>query len=160
MARISGAWRMSPVAQTKSNRLVRQRSLHWKRGKQAREAVIASIPKAAYAMSLEELGLSPRVTQHIGAAGIVNVGQLLEYSSRGDEGLLSIPNIGSKALGEIKQSLEKVVGKPVELEPVAVEVGCRRTPPLVASAPVVVADTGEAESAEEAQKLFIERGQR
>jgi transcription termination/antitermination protein NusA len=103
-----------------------------------------NIPAATYAMSLDELGLSPRVTQHIAAAGIVNVGQLMEYSTRGDEGLLSIPNIGSKALAEIKQSLEKVVGVPVAPtpEPAAVAVETVVTPAVE-------------ETPEEAQKMFF-----
>jgi N utilization substance protein A len=111
--------------------------------RQAREAAIAAIPRAAYTMSLDELGLSPRVTQHIAAAGVINVGQLLEYSTRGDEGLLSIPNIGSKALSEIKQSLEKVVGHTAA--PAA---------PVEPAMPTPVA--AAVETPEEAQKLFIE----
>jgi transcription termination/antitermination protein NusA len=130
--------------------------------RQAREAAVAAIPKEAYGMSLDELGLSTRVTQHIGAAGIANVGQLIEKSMAGDEGLLSIPNIGSKALGEIKQSLEKVIGKPApEPVPVAdvveepavaqvVEPEAIVTP--VAKAPEPVRE----ETPEEAQKLFME----
>ncbi len=79
--------------------------------RQARQAAIAAIPQAAYAMPLEELGLSPRVAQHIIAAGIVSVGQLLEHSVRGDEGFLAIEGIGPKALNEIKQALDKVLGQ-------------------------------------------------
>jgi N utilization substance protein A len=143
--------------------------------KAARDAALAAIPKAAYGMSLEELGLSSRVTQHINAAGIVNVGQLLEYSSRGDEGLLSIPNIGSKALNEIKQSLEKVVGKPVQPAPAPVapapapvDAGTGDAAPSAVapgeSAPVPVAPTPTApaapaaaeETPEEAQRLFMD----
>jgi N utilization substance protein A len=76
----------------------------------ARQAALAAIPKAAYNMPISELGLSPRVAQHILAAGIASVGQLLEYGIRGDEGFLSIEGIGPKALSEIKQALDKVLG--------------------------------------------------
>ena len=115
------------------------------------------IPKAAYAMPLGELNLSPRVSQHMIAAGIVNVGQLLEHSVRGDEGFLSIEGIGPKALSEIKQSLDKVVGQwkvesseaqvaegeaPAEVEAVA---------PEAEAAPARVEETTE-----EAQQYFIE----
>ena len=96
-------------------------------------------------MSLDELGLSARVTQHIVAAGVINVGQLLEYSMRGDEGLLSIPNIGSKALSEIKQALDKVVGRIEAVVEVTPQEAAQ-----VAALPVV------GETPEEAQKLFIE----
>jgi N utilization substance protein A len=88
--------------------------------KNARDAAKAAIPKEAYGMGLESLGLSPRVLQHITASGVSNVGQLLELNVRGDEGLLSIEGIGSKALSEIKQSLEKVIGATKPDEPVAI----------------------------------------
>jgi N utilization substance protein A len=114
--------------------------------RQAREAAMAAIPREAYGMSLDELGLSPRVSQHIMSAGVVNVGQLLEYSTRGDEGLLSIPNIGSKALSEIKQALEKVIGRTaLSTEVIDVE----------EPAPVV-STLVQTETPEEAQKMFIE----
>lgn len=114
--------------------------------RQAREAAMAAIPREAYGMSLDELGLSPRVSQHIMSAGVVNVGQLLEYSTRGDEGLLSIPNIGSKALSEIKQALEKVIGRTaLSTEIIDVE----------EPAPVV-STLVQTETPEEAQKMFIE----
>jgi N utilization substance protein A len=77
---------------------------------QARQAALAAIPKAAYNMPLSELGLSPRVAQHVLAAGVASVGQLLEHGIRGDEGFLSIEGIGPKALSEIKQALDKVLG--------------------------------------------------
>ncbi len=122
--------------------------------RQAREAAIAAIPREAYGMSLDELGLSSRVTQHIVAAGVINVGQLLEYSTRGDEGLLSIPNIGSKALSEIKQSLEKIIGRSEpEPEPAADAEAVAQAPALVVVSPSAPA---EIETPEEAQKLFIE----
>jgi N utilization substance protein A len=125
--------------------------------RQARQAAIAAIPKAAYAVPLEELALTPRVAQHMVAAGIVNVGQLLEHSVRGDEGFLSIEGIGPKALSEIKQSLEKVVGQwkvetsaiesPEGESPVEVEAAQPEPEP----APARIEETTE-----EAQKYFVE----
>lgn len=79
--------------------------------REARQAAIAAIPKPAYNMSVESLELSPRVTQHIIGGGVTSVGQLLEFRVRGDEGLLSIEGIGPKALSEIKQALDKVIGQ-------------------------------------------------
>jgi N utilization substance protein A len=77
--------------------------------KQAQQAALAAIPKASYSVALDALGVSPRVLEHIQKAGILSVGQLLELSTRGDEGFLGIEGIGPKALTEIKQSLERVV---------------------------------------------------
>jgi N utilization substance protein A len=125
--------------------------------RQARQAAIAAIPKAAYTMPLEELGLSPRVSQHIIAAGIVSVGQLLEHSVRGDEGFLSIEGIGPKALNEIKQSLDKVVGQwkvaeeAVTTDAAVLAEAAAETPEPEATAPAKVEETTE-----EAQQYFIE----
>jgi hypothetical protein len=77
--------------------------------REARQAALAAIPRPTYNIPIEQLGLSPRVMQHIIAAGVLSVGQLLERGVRGDEGLLSIDGIGSKALTEIKASLDKVM---------------------------------------------------
>ncbi len=125
--------------------------------RQARQAAIAAIPKAAYAMPLEELNLSPRVAQHIVGAGIVSVGQLLEYSVRGDEGFLSIEGIGPKALSEIKQSLDKAVGQwKVETSAPAAPEGAA---PAQAEAIAPEAEPAPAkteETTEEAQQYFIE----
>jgi len=126
--------------------------------RQARQAAIAAIPKAAYAMPLDELGLSPRVAQHIIAAGVMSVGQLLEHSVRGDEGLLAIEGIGPKALNEIKQALDKVLGRwqaPAESPTAAAAQGdssaaADAKPAAEATGPKVE------ETTEEAQQYFIE----
>lgn len=147
VARRSNADKVKPV--------VRETQAEERR--QARQAALASIPQAAYAMPLEELGLSPRVAQHIIAAGIVSVGQLLEHSVRGDEGFLAIEGIGPKALNEIKQALDKVVGQwKVTPEAVLAAAGdgssgsAEAKPMAEATAPKVE------ETTEEAQQYFIE----
>jgi N utilization substance protein A len=126
--------------------------------RQARQAAIAAIPKAAYAMPLEELALSPRVSQHIVGAGIVSVGQLLEYSVRGDEGFLSIEGIGPKALNEIKQSLDKAVGQwKVESSAAPAAPEGEAPAPVEAVAPEPEpAPAKIEETTEEAQQYFIE----
>ncbi len=124
--------------------------------RQARQAAIAAIPKAAYAMPLEELNLSSRVSQHIVSAGIVSVGQLLEYSVRGDEGFLSIEGIGPKALSEIKQSLDKAVGQwKVETPPAEPADEAPAQAEAVAPEPEPASVKTE-ETTEEAQQYFIE----
>lgn len=127
--------------------------------RQARQAAIDAIPKAAYNMPLKELSLTPRVSQHILAAGITSVGQLLEHSVRGDEGFLSIDGIGPKALNDIKQSLDKVVGQwKVEPESAAetsdaeASASGAATFEPEASAPAVKVE----ETTEEAQQYFID----
>jgi N utilization substance protein A len=84
---------------------------------EARTAAIAAIPRQTYNMPIEQLGLSTRVMQHIIASGVLSIGQLMERRVRGDEGLLSIEGVGTKALTEIKISLEKIVGQVMSAEP-------------------------------------------
>lgn len=127
--------------------------------RQARRAALAAIPKAAYAMPLDELGLSPRVAQHIIAAGILSVGQLLEHSVRGDEGFLAIEGIGPKALNEIKQALEKVVGQwkvPPESAPAPAADSAGDATAIATTTEAQPAASKVEETTEEAQQYFIE----
>ncbi len=124
--------------------------------RQARQAALAAIPQAAYAMPLEELGLSPRVAQHIIAAGIVSVGQLLEHSVRGDEGFLAIEGIGPKALNEIKQALDKAVGQ-WKVMPESAQTHAGDGANASAAQPATEATAPKVEeTTEEAQQYFIE----
>jgi N utilization substance protein A len=122
--------------------------------RRARQAALAAIPQAAYNMPLSDLGLSPRVAQHILAAGIVSVGQLLEHGIRGDEGFLAIEGIGPKALNEIKQALDKVLGH------WQVADAAQHTPATTAAKPSASSASVESEArqetTEEAQQYFIE----
>lgn len=80
----------------------------------------SNVPTEMFAMPLSEMELPPRITQHLMGSGITSIGQLLELRSKGDEALLTIEGIGSKALGEIKFALEKVAGnhgQPEEEQP-------------------------------------------
>ena len=77
--------------------------------REALNAALAGIPRATYTIPIEQLNLSARVMQHIISAGVLSIGQLLERRVRGDEGLLAIEGIGSKALAEIKASLDKIL---------------------------------------------------
>lgn len=125
--------------------------------RQARQAALAAIPSAAYAMPLEELGLSPRVAQHIISAGIISVGQLLEHSVRGDEGFLAIEGIGPKALNEIKQALDKVIGQwKVSPEAAPAVTGDGSAGVAEAKPTAEAAASKVEETTEEAQQYFIE----
>jgi N utilization substance protein A len=84
--------------------------------REALNAALAGIPRATYTIPIEQLNLSARVMQHIISAGVLSIGQLLERRVRGDEGLLSIEGIGSKALAEIKASLDKILEQYQTLE--------------------------------------------
>jgi N utilization substance protein A len=70
------------------------------------EAVRASIPSEAYEIPLPEMGLSTRVLGHLERAELESVGEVMERSAEGDEGLLKLDGIGPKSLAEIKECLE------------------------------------------------------
>lgn len=93
-----------------AERAAAQRSAADAQRQDARQAALERIPRAAYAMPVEKLELTPRVLQHIVSAGILSVGDLMERRLNGDEGLLSVEGIGAKALSEIKLAMDKVLG--------------------------------------------------
>ena len=107
---------------------------------EAINAYRARIPAPAYATPVGELGLNPRVLEHIERSGLTNVGQIHERLANGDEAMLAIDGIGPKGLAHIKQAIdEKGLGlKPVSVEaaPAAVVVE-QPSEPAPAAEPVV-----------------------
>jgi len=63
----------------------------------------AKIPPEA--LPLEDLGLSTRVYNALRDAELTTVGDVLKRLSRGDAALLELPNVGGKAVEEIKAKL-------------------------------------------------------
>jgi transcription termination/antitermination protein NusA len=92
---------------------------------EAINAYRARIPELAYATPVGELGLNPRVLEHIERSGLTNVGQIHERLASGDEAMLAIDGIGPKGLAHIKQTIdEKGLGLKlvsVETAPAAAE---------------------------------------
>ena len=72
----------------------------------AKQEAQARVPRGAYKVPLEDLGLSKRVHSHLIASGLKNVGEVMERLAVGDEPLLMINGIGVKALREIKDTVE------------------------------------------------------
>jgi N utilization substance protein A len=114
-------------------------------GETARQEAInayrARIPAAAYAAPVGDLGLNPRVLEHIERSGLTNVGQIHERLAIGDEAMLVIDGIGPKGLAHIKQAIDD---KGLGLKPVAAE-----TAPAAAAQPIEPAATAEPIVAEE-----------
>jgi N utilization substance protein A len=117
--------------------------------REALNIALAGIPRQTYSLPIEQLNLSQRVQLHIIASGALSVGQLMERRVRGDEGLLSIEGIGTKALAEIKSSLDKVLEQypgsepqPQVTEPLAEQVApvAEVQPPVQVEAPAVVTE--------------------
>ncbi len=68
----------------------------------------ASVPSHAYQLDLEVLSLSEKVRSHLVHSDIDNIGEVMERVAMGDEALLMLNGIGSKALKEIKQAVEGI----------------------------------------------------
>ncbi len=76
----------------------------------------ASVPSEAYQLDLGTLSLSEKVLDHLTDGDIENVGEVMERVAIGDEALLMLNGIGSKALKEIKQAVEQMASAFVEPE--------------------------------------------
>lgn len=55
--------------------------------------------------SIDDLGLTPRATEGLKRAGILNIGQLVEKFAEGDAALLAINGFGQSALTAAKKKL-------------------------------------------------------
>ncbi len=125
-----------------------------------RDEALAQIPKEAYEISLEDLGLSTRVYNHLDKAEIENLGQIMERMVDGDEGLLMLQGVGPKTLAEIKACVEanmpgEAVAEPEAVaEEVQVEAEAEAEVEVEAEAEVEVEAEAEAEA--EAEKAKAE----
>jgi len=108
---------------------------------EAINAYRARIPASAYATPVGELGLNPRVLEHIERSGLTNAGQIHERLASGDEAMLAIDGIGPKGLAHIKQTIDE---KGLGLKPLSVEAA-----PAVVEQPIELAPAAEAIVAEE-----------
>ena len=72
---------------------------------EAKQVAQSTVPKAAYAQSIETLDLSDKVHSHLMSSAISNIGEVMERIALGDEALLMLEGIGVKALREIKDAV-------------------------------------------------------
>jgi N utilization substance protein A len=117
----------------------------------------ARIPAQAYATPVGDLGLNPRVLEHIERSGLTNVGQIHERLATGDEAMLVIDGIGPKGLAHIKQAIEE---KGLGLKPVAIEAAPAAAAQLiepVAAPEPIVAEEKPAEAIVAAQPVVEEK---
>ncbi|MCJ7621689.1 MAG: 30S ribosomal protein S16 [Anaerolineae bacterium] len=69
------------------------------------EAVVEETAEPISVVSLEELGLSPRVLKALGEAKVHTVQDLLDKLAQGREEVLAIAGLGRKSLEEIEEAL-------------------------------------------------------
>jgi N utilization substance protein A len=113
----------------------------------------AMVPEAAYEVSLEDMGLSTRVFNHLEKSEIDNLGQIMERLVDGDEGLLALDGIGPKALAEIKERVEATA--PAVPEEVEAELEAEAEP-VVEAAPAAAEEVAEVAPAEEEAPAEVE----
>ena len=69
--------------------------------------------------SVDDLGLTPRATEGLKRAGVLNIGQLVEKFAEGDAALLAINGFGQSALTTAKKklrALDIVLPEPPKVE--------------------------------------------
>jgi N utilization substance protein A len=98
-AKLTG-WRIDIIGATEAAERAVQRAQR----EAARAAARAQISED---MPLVKLGLSGRLLNALGEAGIMELGQLVDKVLEGDEPLLEIRGLGHKSLQEIKETLER-----------------------------------------------------
>jgi N utilization substance protein A len=113
----------------------------------------AGVPQAAYEVSLEDMGLSTRVFNHLEKAEIDNLGQIMERLVDGDEGLLALDGVGPKALAEIKERVEATA--PAAPQEVEAELEAQAEP-VVEEAPAAEEEVVEVVPTEEEAAAEVE----
>ncbi|MDQ7030987.1 MAG: DNA-directed RNA polymerase subunit alpha C-terminal domain-containing protein [Ardenticatenia bacterium] len=70
-------------------------------------AIKVRVPRWFDGMSVEELGLSPRVLRALTEVGLHDVGDIVDRMKEGPQALLAVPNFGRVALRELEEALAK-----------------------------------------------------
>ncbi len=116
----------------------------------------ANVPEAAYNITLEELGISPRMTTILGGAGYTTVGDLLLQMTLDPDVILALNGIGPKTMADIEEALATLTFE--EEEPAPEEVAAEAEPESVIEAEVVeeAPEVPEAVAEEVAEEIVAE----
>ena len=141
-----------PGTQQREARLEAQRKAET--AKHAAERVaLETVPPAAYEADLQVLGLPKKVIEHLTESGLQNVGEVMGKIALGDEALLMIKGIGSKALVQIKEAVAEsqytFAGQEVEPEAAAAPEPVLEAEQPAAAEAVVPEEKREVEAPEE-----------
>ena len=117
-----------------------------------RKEIRATVPEAAFSMTLEGLALSERIYDLLSSSGYETVGDLMFQLALDEDAVLGISGIGPKAMEEIKEKLSSITypaPQPEEAPLEAVE--------QVEPAPEVLAEAGVAVTEEVEAPLVVEK---
>jgi N utilization substance protein A len=101
--------------------LIHRRTAEKLAEEQRRKETRASIPEAAFGMTLEELALSERIYDLLSSSGYETIGDLMFQLALDEDAVLGISGIGPKAMDEIKEKLAGLVYPSPEPEVAPVE---------------------------------------
>jgi len=93
--------------------LIYRRTAEKRQEEERRKVARAKVPEPAFAMSLEDLGLSEHVFDLLSSTGYQNIGDLMMQIELDSDAVLGISGIGPKAMEDIAQRLSNLV-LPVE----------------------------------------------
>jgi N utilization substance protein A len=102
--------------------LIHRRTAEKLAEEQRRKETRASIPDAAFTMTLEELALSDRIYDLLCSSGYETVGDLMFQLALDEDAVLGISGIGPKAMEEIKEKLANLTFPEPQPEETPVEV--------------------------------------
>jgi len=88
--------------------LFRQREKERHAEEERQRMIEASIPKAAFEMPIEELGISLRFATLLAGAGYPTVGDLMLQMQLDPDAILRLEGIGAKAIAEIEDALARL----------------------------------------------------
>jgi N utilization substance protein A len=88
--------------------LIYRRTAEKRQEDERRKVARARVPEPAFAMSLEDLGLSERVFDLLSSTGYQNIGDLMLQIELDSDAVLGISGIGPKAMEDITQRLSNL----------------------------------------------------
>lgn len=101
--------------------LIHRRTAEKLAEEERRKEIRATVPVAAFAMSLEDLALSDRIYDLLGSSGYETIGDLMFQLALDEDAVLGISGIGPKAMEEIKERLTTISFPSPQLEEVVPE---------------------------------------
>jgi N utilization substance protein A len=104
--------------------LIHRRTAEKLAEEERRKEIRATVPVAAFAMSLEDLALTDRVYDLLSSSGYETIGDLIFQLALDEDAVLGISGIGPKAMEEIKEKLTNISfpsPQPEQLVPEIVE---------------------------------------
>jgi hypothetical protein len=133
--------------------LIHRRTAEKLAEEQRRKETRATIPEAAFTMSLDELTLTDRIYDLLCSSGYETIGDLMFQLALDEDAVLGISGIGPKAMDEIKEKIASISFPTPQPEEIPVEVVEQLEPEIEAAIEISLPVTEELEALEHAEEL-------